>query len=214
MTLYGYFRSSAAYRVRIALALKGLAYENAFVHLLRDGGGQFRPEYREMNPQAQVPSLEVNGEVLTQSLPIIQYLEEMHPEPPLLPATPLERARVRAIALAIACEVHPLNNLRVLGYLSNEIGVDDDTRVAWYRHWIANGFAAVETMVKRLPGRGRFCNSDAPGLAEICLVPQIFNARRFDCDLSAYPTLVAIDAACAELPAFRDAAPENQPDAE
>ncbi len=214
LTLYGYFRSSAAYRVRIALALKGLAYDNSFVHLLRDGGGQFTADYRAKNPQAQVPSLEVDGEALTQSLAIIEYLEEVHSQPPLLPKTPLERARIRAIALAVACEIHPLNNLRVLGYLSNEIGVDDDTRMAWYRHWFANGLEAVETMVTRLPGRGRFCHGDAPGLAEICLVPQIFNARRFDCDLSAYPTLVAIDGACAELPAFRDAAPENQPDAE
>ncbi len=214
ITLHGYYRSSAAYRVRIALNLKGLAYEDAFVHLTRDGGEQFDAAYTALNPQAQVPSLVVDGAVLTQSVPIIQYLEETHPEPPLLPATPLARARVRAIALAIACDIHPLNNLRVLTYLTGELGIDDDTRRAWYRHWVELGLGAVEAMVAAHPDSGRFCHGDTPGLADICLVPQLFNARRFDCDLAPCPTLVAIDAACQELAAFRDAAPESQPDAE
>lgn len=214
ITLHGYYRSSAAYRVRIALNLKDVAYEDAFVHLTRDGGEQLGAAYIALNPQAQVPSLVVDGGVLTQSLAIIDYLDETHPAPPLLPASPLARARVRAIALAIACDIHPLNNLRVLAYLTGELGIDDDARLAWVRHWVEHGLSAVEAMVAANPDRGRFCHGDAPGLADLCLVPQLFNARRFDCDLAPCPTLVAIDAACRQLSAFRDAAPENQPDAE
>lgn len=214
ITLHGYYRSSAAYRVRIALNLKGVAYEDAFVHLTRDGGEQLGAAYKALNPQAQVPSLVVDGDALTQSLAIIDYLDETHPAPPLLPASPLARARVRAIALAIACDIHPLNNLRVLAYLTGELGIDDGARLAWVRHWVEHGLGAVEAMVAANPDRGRFCHGDAPGLADLCLVPQLFNARRFDCDLAPCPTLVAIDAACRQLAAFRDAAPENQPDAE
>lgn len=209
MKLYGYFRSSAAYRVRIALALKGLAYEQVPVELR--GGEQRRAEFRSVNPQQLVPALEADGHLLTQSLAIIEYLEETHPAPPLLPADAAGRARVRALALAIACEVHPLNNLRVLQHLRGALGQSEDQVSAWYRHWIAVTLAALEPMVAA--GAGRFCHGDAPGMADILLVPQLTNARRFDCDLDPYPTLVRIDATCRALPAFLEAAPENQPDA-
>jgi maleylacetoacetate isomerase len=212
--LYGYFRSSAAYRVRIALNLKGLAYERAYVHLSRGGGEQFRPDYVRLNPQALVPTLDDDGTVLTQSLAIIEYLDETVPEPPLLPADPAGRARVRALALAVACDIHPLNNLRVLKYLTDELGEDDAARNLWYRHWVERGLGAVEAMVAGHAATGPFCHGDAPGLADIFLVPQIANARRYDCDLAGCPTLVGIEEACLALPAFADAAPANQPDAE
>lgn len=214
MKLYTYFRSSAAYRVRIALHLKGLDYEAVPVHLTRDGGEQRRPEYLVLNPAGLVPALEDAGRVLTQSLAIIEYLDETHPQAPLLPAQALDRARVREIAQMIACDLHPINNLRVLQYLGREFGATEAQRNAWYRHWVELGLAAVET---RLAGDGRsgaFCHGDRPGLADCCLVPQVFNARRFDCDLSAMPTVRAIAARCEELEAFRRAAPAAQPDAE
>ena len=214
MKLYDYFRSSAAYRVRIALNLKGLDHERAFVHLTRGGGEQFSEQYRRINPQTLVPALEDDGHVLTQSLAIIEYLEETHPEPPLMPTAPAERARVRSIALAIACDIHPIDNLRVLNYLTNELGVSDEQRTAWYRHWVQVGLSGVESLVAGHPMTGRFCHGDAPTLADLCLVPQIFNAKRFDCDLSGCPELERISAACLELPAFADASPPNQPDAE
>ena len=214
MKLYDYFRSSAAYRVRIALNLKGLDYDREFIHLTRGGGEQFSDQYGQVNPQNLVPALEDNGQVLTQSLAIIQYLEETHPEPPLMPATPLERARVRGIALAIACDIHPIDNLRVLNYLTNELGVSDEQRTAWYRHWVEVGLKGVEALVAGHPMTGRFCHGDMPGIADICLVPQIFNAKRFDCDLTGCPQLLRINEACNEIPAFADAAPPNQPDAE
>jgi maleylacetoacetate isomerase len=211
--LYGYFRSSAAYRVRIALNLKGLAYEAVPVHLLRDGGEHHAAAYRALNPQELVPALEDEGRILTQSLAIIEYLDETHPEPPLLPADPAGRARVRALALQIACEIHPLNNLRVLQLLKRDFGLDDAATRRWYRHWIMVGFAALEASLSTPPSR-RFCHGDAPGLADICLVPQVFNARRFDCDLAPYPRLCAIDAECAALAPFAAAHPARQPDAE
>ena len=214
MKLYGYFRSSAAYRVRIALNLKGLAYDSAAVHLLRDGGEQFGAEFLALSPQGLVPAFEDGGAVLTQSLAILEYLEETHPEPALLPNDAIERARVRALALAIACDIHPLNNLRVLTYVSGALGQSDEARAAWYRHWVESGLAAVEALVAGHPMTGAFCHGDAPGTADLCLVPQIANARRFDCDLTQCPELVRIDAACVALPAFIDAAPQNQPDAE
>jgi maleylacetoacetate isomerase len=211
--LYGYFRSSAAYRVRIALNLKGLAYEAVPVHLLRGGGEQHAAAYRALNPQELVPALEDAGRVLTQSLAIIEYLDETHPEPPLLPADPAARARVRALALQIACEIHPLNNLRVLQVLKRDFGLDEAATRRWYRHWVTTGFGALEASLSTSPS-GRFCYGDAPGLADICLVPQLFNARRFDCDLAPYPRICAIDAACAALAPFAAAHPARQPDAE
>lgn len=209
MKLYTYFRSSAAYRVRIGLNLKGLAWEAVPVHLTRDGGEQKKPAFLALNPQGLVPALEDAGAVLTQSLAILEYLEETHPEPALLPADPLLRARVRAFALGIACDIHPLNNLRVLNYLKGPLGHTEEEVAVWYRHWVETGLAALERMVQP----GPFCFGDRPTLADVCLVPQMANARRFNSDLSACPTLVAIDAHCQSLPAFAAAHPDRQPDA-
>ncbi len=214
MKLHGYFRSSASYRVRIALNLKGLAYEQASVHLSRSGGEQFAPAFRKLNPQALVPVLEDGALALTQSLAIIEYLEETYPQPPLLPATPAARARVRALALAIACEIHPLNNLKVLNYLTGPMGLGDDTRNSWYHHWIAEGLRALEARLTAERETGKFCHGDAPGLADCCLVPQLANARRFKCDVTPYPTLLTIEKNCQALEAFQRAAPDKQPDAE
>ncbi|MCC4117659.1 maleylacetoacetate isomerase [Aromatoleum toluclasticum] len=214
MRLYTYFRSSAAYRVRIALNLKGLAWDAVPVHLVRDGGEQHQPAYLELNPVGLVPTLDDDGQLLTQSLAIIEYLDETHPEPGLLPAGAADRARVRAIAQAIACDIHPINNLRVLQYLKREFGISDAQRDAWYRHWVEVGLAGVEQLLARDKRTGTFCHGDAPTLADCCLVPQVFNARRFGCDLSAMPTVRRIAERCATLEAFRLAAPENQPDAE
>jgi maleylpyruvate isomerase len=214
MKLYSYFRSSAAYRVRIALNLKGLAYETVPVHLLKDGGQQLSEGYRSLNPTALVPTLVDGDLVVGQSMAILEYLEETHPSPALLPADARGRARVRAIAHTIACDIHPLNNLRVLKYLKHEMGVSEEAKNDWYRHWIAQGLAAVEAMLAASPDTGRYCHGDQPSIADLCLVPQLFNARRFGCDESAYPTIVRVDAACAELPAFQQAAPANQPDSE
>ena len=214
MRLYDYFRSSAAYRVRIALNLKGVAPdERTFVHLRM--GGQRAQDYLALNPQGLVPALALDeGAVLTQSLAIVEYLDETHPEPPLLPADPIGRARVRAIALSIACDIHPLNNLRVLNYLIGTLGVAREQKDGWYRYWIDVGFEALEKALARDRATGRFCHGDAPTLADVCLVPQMANARRFDIDLSPYPTLMRIESACLALPAFADAAPARQPDAE
>lgn len=214
MQLYSYFRSSAAYRVRIALNIKGIAYEYLGVHLLKDGGQQLSDGYRALNPSALVPTLVDADVTLGQSLAIIEYLDETHPQPPLLPADAPGRARVRAIAQAIACDTHPLNNLRVLKYLKRNLQVSDDAKNEWYRHWVGLGLAAVESMLADSSSTGRYCHGDTPGLADACLVPQIYNARRFDCDLSAFPTVVRIDEACRELPAFDLAQPEKQPDFE
>jgi maleylpyruvate isomerase len=214
MKLYNYFRSSASFRVRIALGLKNLPYEYRAVHLTRGGGEQFAPEFRALNPQGLVPVLVDGGALLTQSLAILEYLEEVHPDPPLLPKSARERARVRELALSLACEVHPLNNLRVLSYLASELGATQEAKSKWYRHWIALGLGPLEAQVAKSPHTGRFCHGDTPSLADCCLVPQLFNARRFECDLSSYPTLLAIERRCNELPAFRDAAPDRQPDAE
>jgi maleylacetoacetate isomerase len=209
--LYTYFRSSAAYRVRIALNLKGLAHEAEFVNLTE--GEQRAPAYRALSAQGLVPTLEDDGNVLVQSLAIIEYLEERQPEPPLLPRDAAGRARVRALALAIACDIHPLNNLRVLQYLEHTIGLDRDRRLAWYSHWIAEGFAAFEQMLDH-PDTGVFCHSDTPTLADIALVPQVANAVRFGCELAPYARVRRINEACLALPAFAKAAPANQPDAE
>ena len=212
MKLYGYFRSSAAFRTRIALGLKGLSWENVPIHLQK--GEQRAPDYLRLNPQGLVPALETDGLLLTQSLAIVEYLDETRPEPPLLPKTPAERARVRALALAVACEIHPLNNTRVLAYLAEPLGLDEAARTTWYRHWIAEGLGALEQMLRTIPGTGTYCHGDRPGLADICLVPQIFNAKRFDCDLAPYPTTMRIFDACMTLPAFDAAQPMRQPDAQ
>ncbi len=214
MKLHTYYRSSASYRVRIVLNLKGLAHDQAYVHLSKDGGGQFAPGFDALNPQHLLPVLEVDGLVLPQSLAIIEYLDETRPAVPLLPADAKGRARVRALSQAIAADIHPINNLRVLKYLSAELGVSADGKNAWYRHWVALGLDALERQLANSPDTGAFCHGDTPGMADCCLVPQLYNARRFECDLEPYPTLLAIEARCAELAAFRDARPEVQPDAE
>ena len=211
MKLYGYFRSSAAYRVRIALALKGLAYEYVPVHLVK--GEQRSESYRALNAQQLVPTLGDERGTFTQSLAIIEYLDERHPEPPLLPKAPEARARVRAIALAIACDIHPLNNTRVLQYLTGTLGASEDAKNAWYRHWIDLGLAALEAGLASDMATGVFCHGDRVTLADLCLVPQLANARRYKIPLEAYPTLTRIDAECRKLEAFANAAPERQPDA-
>jgi maleylpyruvate isomerase len=209
--LFTYFRSSAAYRVRIALNLKGLPYEMESAHLTRDGGRQYTPEFRALNPQMRVPVLQLSsGDVLTQSLAIIEYLDEIQPEPALLPADALARAHVRAVAQIVACDIHPLNNLVVLQYLKGPMKHEQATVDAWYRHWVAKGFDAVEAMITPGPYA---CGAHVT-LAEICLVPQVYNARRFKVSLDPYPKIAAVEAACLKLPAFDKARPENQPDAE
>ncbi len=214
MKLHTYYRSSASYRVRIALNLKGLAADPSYVHLSKNGGEQFGAAFDSLNPQHLLPVLEDDGLVLPQSLAIIEYLDETRPEAPLLPADPKGRARVRALSQAIAADIHPINNLRVLKYLSEQLGVSADQKNAWYRHWVALGLEALERQLAGRPATGRFCHGDTPTMADCCLVPQLYNARRFECDLSGYPTLLAIDARCAALPAFADALPDVQPDAD
>ena len=211
MKLYTYFRSSAAFRVRIALHLKGLAVESAFVHLAK--AEHRNPAYIAVNPQGLVPALQVNGHVLAQSLAIMEYLEETHPQPPLLPQDALGRARVRSLALVVACEIHPLNNPRVLKYVKGTLGHSEEEVNAWYRHWIAQGLATLEAELRR-PGTGRYSHGDAPGMADCCLVPQIFNAKRYQCDLAPYPTVMRVFEACMQLDAFERAQPGKQPDAE
>jgi maleylpyruvate isomerase len=209
--LYSYFRSSAAYRVRIAFNLKGLGYETVPIHLQKEGGQNLKPEYRAINPQMRVPTLKLDsGELLTQSLAIIEYLDEVHPHPPLLPRDPVDRAQVRALAQLIACDIHPINNLGPLRYLKNELGHDQAKIDAWYHHWVILGFEALEAMVR--PGPYAF--GTEVSIADICLVPQVANARRLKVPLERFPKIVAIDAACAQLAAFEKARPENQPDAE
>jgi maleylacetoacetate isomerase len=214
MKLYNYFRSSASYRVRIALNLKGLSYDYIPIHLRRGGGEQHLPTYKAINPQALLPALEADGRVLTQSLAILEYLEERYPDPPLLPQDPTDRATVRSIAMAIACEIHPVQNLRVTSYLKEMLHHNEEEIQTWNRHWITLGLTAVEQTVQAIPNRGGFCFGTAPTVADLCLVPQMVNARRFGCDLSMCPTLVQIDATCRMLPAFANAAPEKQPDTE
>jgi len=209
MILYGYPMSSAAYRVRIALALKGIEVTTVIKQLRR--GEQRAKDFLQVNPQGFVPVLCLDdGQVLTQSLAIIEYLDEAYPQPPLLPDTAPDRARVRALSLLIACDIHPLNNLRVLQYLEGSLSAAQGTRDTWYRHWIEAGFEALEQSLGRDPARGRFCYGDAPSLADVCLVPQVFNARRYSVDLAPFPRIAAIDAACHEIAAFAGAAPEKQ----
>jgi maleylacetoacetate isomerase len=209
--LYSYFRSSAAYRVRIALNLKGLAYETQPIHLVKDGGHNRRPEYRAINPQMRVPTLIAPaGEILIQSLAIIEYLDETHPQPPLLPKDPLARAKVRALSELIACDIHPLNNTSSLRYLKNTMGQEQTAIDAWYHHWVLEGFEALEQLIEP----GPYCCGDAVTIADICLVPQLYNARRLKVPLDKFPRILSVDAACLKLPAFDRARPENQPDAE
>jgi maleylacetoacetate isomerase/maleylpyruvate isomerase len=212
MKLHTYFRSSAAFRVRIALNLKGLAYDTAFVHLPR--GEHRAPAYGSLNPQALLPTLEDGGKLLTQSLAIIEYLEETKPSPPLLPRDPFERARVRSLALLVACEIHPLNNLRVLQHLKRVLGQNEEQVNAWYRHWIGDGLAKFEADLVNGKTTGKFCHGDTPTMADCCLVPQVFNAQRYQCDTSPYPTVMRVFGACMKLDAFDRAQPSKQPDAE
>jgi maleylacetoacetate isomerase len=213
MKLYGYFRSSAAFRVRIALNLKGLAYEQSSIHLRKNE--QHRPDYLSLQPQGLVPVLDDGGRVFIQSLAIVEYLDETHPAPRLLPADPAGRARVRGLAQAIACDIHPVDNLRVLRFLSKPLGHDDKTIEIWFNHWIKLGFDGIERILASDGGAGKFCHGDAPGLADICLVPQVFNAKRYPSfDMSPYPTISRICATCMALEAFERARPEKQPDAE
>jgi maleylpyruvate isomerase len=209
--LYSYFRSSAAYRVRIALNLKGLPYDMEAVHLTKDGGHQHSSEFRALNPQQRVPALRLSGgEMLTQSLAIIEYLDETHPEPALLPAEALARAHVRAIAQIVACDIHPLNNLMVLQYLKRQMKHEQADIDTWYHHWVIQGFTSLEAMIAPGPYA---CGSQVT-LADVCLIPQVFNARRLKVPLDAFPKIVAVESACLKLAAFDKARPENQPDAE
>ena len=214
MKLYNYFRSSASYRVRIALNLKGLSYDYIPIHLRRSGGEHLTASYRAIHPQALIPALEDDGRILTQSLAILEYLEERYPTPPLLPRDAADRATVRSMALAVACKMHPLQNLRVLNYLQNTLHHTEAEAHTWGRHWVTEGLIALEQMVKSVPDRRSFCFGSMPTFADLCLVPQMVNARRFGCDLSVCPTLIQIDAACLALPAFANAAPDKQPDNE
>jgi len=212
MKLYGYFRSSAAFRVRIALNLKKLDYETAAIHLRRND--QTKPDYLTVNPQGLVPTLDDGGRTLIQSLAIIEYLDEVYPDPPLLPSHPAERARVRALAEIVACDIHPINNLRVLRYLTHSLDHDETAIATWYNHWIDAGFQALERLLVGDPRTGTFCHGGAPGIADIALVPQVVNAERYRLDLAAYPTIARIHQSCMALEAFATAHPDRQPDRE
>nr|WP_314541663.1 maleylacetoacetate isomerase [uncultured Massilia sp.] len=214
MKLYTYFRSSAAYRVRIALNLKGLAYDAIPVHLLRGGGEQLKDEYTRINPSGLVPTFQDDYITLTQSMAILEYLDDEYPEVPLLPKDAMGRARVREIAQIIACDIHPVNNLRVLRYLVHDLGLSEEVKKAWYRHWLVGGLEILEKHLARDPSAGPLCHGYLPTIADCCLVPQIFNAQRHGIDVSVYPNIARINAACVEIPAFVAAHPSNQPDAE
>lgn len=214
LQLYTYFRSSAAFRVRIALNLKGLPYQAIPLHLLRGGGEQHRASFEQRNPLRLVPVLLDDSLTLTQSLAIIEYLEDAHPLPALLPPGAAARAQVRALALCIACDIHPLNNLRVLRYLKSQLGIDDEARSEWSRHWIELGLGAIERMLREGASSGSCCYGDLPSLADCCLVPQVFNAQRVECELARWPTIQRIHEHCMQLPAFQLAAPAAQIDAE
>lgn len=214
LRLYSYWRSSAAYRVRIGLNLKGLRYETVPVHLVRDGGEQHQAEYAALNPQQLVPTLTHGVRVIRQSLAILEYLDEAWPSPRLLPMTARDRARVRSLAQLVAADIHPLNNLRVMRYFEQTWSVPQAERDEWVKHWIVEGFDAMEALLANDAATGTYCHGQTPGLADCCLVPQVFNARRFGVDMAAFPTIARIEQACLELPAFADARPEKQPDAQ
>lgn len=214
MQLYSYFRSSAAYRVRIALAWKQIPYETIPIHLVKDGGQHRQAAYAALNPQGLLPALVDNGAVMAQSMAILEYLEETHPENALLPKGAVLRAQVRAFAQHIACEIHPLNNLRVLQYLTKEAGLSEDAKLAWYERWIADGFSALERDIEQRKPVGPYCFGEQLTFADVCLIPQVYNAHRFQCDMGAYPHLTRINEACNALEAFKEAHPSNQPDAE
>lgn len=208
LQLYNYSRSSASFRVRIALNLKKLTYQDIEIHLLNNGGEHVQPDYAAINPQQLIPTLKDDEKIITQSLAIIDYLEDVYPTPSLLPNDPYQRALVRSFALAIIADVHPLNNLRVLKYLTQDLGLSEDKKNTWYQHWIKQGLSALEKKLTAKEHTDDFCFGNTPTIADICLVPQLFNARRFNCDLSAYPTLTKIDAHCQTLPAFEKAWPQ------
>jgi maleylpyruvate isomerase len=214
MKLYTYFRSSAAYRVRIALNLKGLEYDAIPVHLLRGGGEQLQETYRSINPSGLVPAFQDDYITLTQSLAILEYLEDAYPQVPIMPKDATERARVRELAQIIACDIHPVNNLRVLRYLVRELGVSEEQKNAWYRHWLVGGLEVLEKHLARDPSAGPLCHGHTPTIADCLLVPQVFNAQRHGLDVSVYPNIARINAQCIEIPAFVKAHPSNQPDAE
>ena len=209
MTLYDYYRSTACYRVRIALNLKQISYEKVQIHLVNQGGEQHHPDYLNVNPQGLVPTLDENGHIISQSLAIIEYLDELHPTPPLLPKTPLARAHVRQLSLLIACDVHPLNNLRTTNRLRAQFEANDEQVQSWYFHWLKLGFNAFETQLHEIPHKkeGHFCYGEAISMADICLVPQVFNAHRFGFAMDDYPLINAVNAHCLTLPAFIDAKP-------
>ena len=213
-TLYGYFRSSAAFRARIALNLKGIVPELRFVHLLKDGGGQHSDEYKRLNPQELIPALVHDGHTITQSLAIVEYLDEIVPEPPLLPKDAYGRARCRELACAVACDIHPVNNLRVNQYLKATFDASPERQTQWQQHWITTGFDALETMLASSPRTGKFCHGDRATIADICLIPQVANARRVKLEIAAWPTIARIEAHALNHPAFDRAQPKNQPDAE
>jgi len=213
LLLYDYWRSSAAYRVRIALNLKAVDYQQQSIHLLRDGGEQAQPEYRAVNPQGLVPVLQAGAHTLTQSLAIIEWLDQQYPEPALLPADVIGKAQARAMALLVACDIHPLNNLRVMNWLKQKAKMADETYMRWYHHWIIEGFTAFEQQLELNHAESNCCNGENPGMADICLIPQVYNAERFACDLDNFPRIRKIAAYCRKLPAFEQALPENQADA-
>jgi maleylpyruvate isomerase len=214
MKLYTYFRSSAAYRVRIALNLKGLQYDAVPVHLLRGGGEQLQENYIKMNPSGLVPTFQDDFITLTQSMAILEYLEDEYPQVPLMPKDAAGRARVRELAQIVACDIHPVNNLRVLRYLVRDLGLSEEIKTQWYRHWIVNGLDVLEKHLARDPSAGPLCHGYLPTIADCFLVPQVFNAQRNGVDISVYPNIARINAACVEIPAFVAAHPSNQPDAE
>ncbi len=207
--LYNYYRSSASFRVRIALNLKQLSYQDIAVNLIHNGGEQFTSEYLAINPQSLVPTLKIDDKIISQSLAIMEYLEELYPYPALLPSDAYQKAQVRAFALAIAADLHPLNNLRVLKYITNELGLSEEKKMAWYQHWIIIGLTALEKKITSQDQKNEFCFGDTPTLADVCLVPQIYNARRYSCDLTTFPNLVRIDASCQQHPAFQKAWPTD-----